>query len=142
MELGGQEGDLVLGDLGDQVDQPDDKVAEAGEQANQTHDQGDDVLGLGEADNAIDTTDNITQEDLKQNSNDLGQFVVLLGKGLAHKEFPFLVFRIIPLYMPWSGKAACKFVAGKEKKNVISRGKLLTFGTSCAIMKKTKGATE
>ena len=80
-----QEGNLVIGDGGDQVNQPYNEVTEAGQQTNQTNDQSDDVLGLSEADNAIDTADDVTQEELEQNSNDLGQFVVLLGNGLAHK---------------------------------------------------------
>ena len=89
MELGGQEGDLVLGDLGDQVDQPDDKVAEAGEQANQTHDQGNNVLGLGEADDAVNAADDVAQEQLQQDLDDLGQSLILLSN---HKSVsPFLL---------------------------------------------------
>ena len=84
VKLVSQEGDTILGDHGDQVDQPDNEVAEAGHQTNQTNDQSDDVLALGKADDAVNTTDNVTQENLDQDLNDLGQLVVHLGNGLVH----------------------------------------------------------
>ena len=79
MKLVSQNADLVLSDLGDQVDQPNNKVTEAGQQTNQAYDQSDDVLGLGVADDAINTADDVAQEQLQQDFSDLGQIFVLFS---------------------------------------------------------------
>ena len=79
MKLVSQNADLVLSDLGDQVDQPNNKVTEAGQQTNQAYDQSDDVLGLGVADDAINTADDVAQEQLQQDLSDLGQIFVLFS---------------------------------------------------------------
>ena len=89
MKLVSQNADLVLSDLGDQVDQPNNKVTEAGQQTNQAYDQSDDVLGLGKADDAVDTTDNVTQENLNQDLI-LGSSSYILVMGLFMYSSPFL----------------------------------------------------
>ena len=76
MQLSSQDSDSVLSDLSDQVNNPSDEVAYTGEGAQQTDNQGDDVLGFEETDDAVDTTDDTAQNQLQQDLNDLGQALV------------------------------------------------------------------
>ena len=50
-----QNSDAVSGELGKEVADPSNKVADTGQQNNDTNNKGNDVLGLGVADDAVKT---------------------------------------------------------------------------------------
>ena len=69
----GKNSDLVLGDLGDQVNEPDNEVADTGAETEDPGDKGHDVLGLEVTDDAVNAADEGTEEKLKQDLGDLRQ---------------------------------------------------------------------
>ena len=124
MKLVSQNADLVLSDLGDQVDQPNNKVTEAGQQTNQAYDQSDDVLGLGVADDAINTADDVAQEQLQQDLSDLGQIFVLFS---IHVSFLKINCHSLGLqaagkncFFSWKGLTFC---GNCDRINKTARGK-------------------
>jgi hypothetical protein len=70
-----QNSDLFLGDHGYQVNKPEDK-AQAGNEAQNTCDQSNGVLGLEITQNTIQATDQSSQENLENDLYDLRQIVV------------------------------------------------------------------
>ena len=71
--------DLLVGDHGYQVNDPEDEAEE--EEAQNTHNKGDNILGLDIAENTVDSCDQATQKDLENDLNDLRQFVIHSGEG-------------------------------------------------------------
>jgi hypothetical protein len=80
LRLVGKEGDLVLGDRGNKVDEPDDEVADTGKKTYKTYNEGKSVLGFGELNNSVDTAYNVTEEELDKYLSDLGEVIVRSGK--------------------------------------------------------------
>jgi hypothetical protein len=74
-----QNSDLFLGDHGYQVNDPENEAEE--EEAQDTNNEGNDVLGLDVAENTINCSDQTTQENLENDLNDLRQFVIHSGEG-------------------------------------------------------------
>ena len=79
----GEESDLVLRDFGYDVADPCDRVSDTGRQSEDAGDQGNDVLRLKITADAVDAADDVTEEDLKQDLGDLGQFFVFLCHGCS-----------------------------------------------------------
>ena len=81
-ELGGQNRDLVAGDLGNEVDNPENK-ADGRNDGQNTNDQGGGVLGLGVADDSVNAANDCAQNELQKDLYDLGQILIGLGKAIV-----------------------------------------------------------
>ena len=79
----GKNGDLVGGDLGDQVNDPSDKVANTGEGAKQTRNKGNNIFCLNKAYDAVDTANDTAQNQLKKDLDNLGQRLVSGGDAVV-----------------------------------------------------------
>ena len=78
LELVNEDSELVVKNQGNKVNNLEDEVG-AGDESNDTNDKGNGVLGLGPLDDSVNATDNPTKENLKNNSCDFGEVVILLG---------------------------------------------------------------
>ena len=88
--LGSKNGDSVAEDLGYQVDYPEHEAKT--EEAEDTDNEGNDVLGLKETDDAIQTADKSAEEDLKKDLNDLRKGLVGSGERIvSHGKHSFVI---------------------------------------------------
>jgi hypothetical protein len=93
-----ENGDAVVKDLGDEVNNPSDGVTDTGEEGEKTNYESNGVLGLSIADDAVDAADNTAKDNLKQNLGNLGE--IFIGLSEIHIVPPKNMCRqIIPQFM-------------------------------------------
>ena len=79
--LSSKNGDTVAEDLGEQVDDPEQEAKT--EEAKNANDQGNDVSGFQETQDAINTADQRAQENLQNDLNDLRKRFVCAGERIV-----------------------------------------------------------
>ena len=79
MELVNEDSELVVKNNGNKVNYLENEVSDTGEERNKTDNKGNGVLGLGVLDDSVNTANDVAKENLKNNSCDFGEVVILLG---------------------------------------------------------------
>ena len=89
LKLGSQNRDAIAADLSDQVNNPEEEAQT--EETKNANDQSYDVLGLNKANDAINTTDQRTQEDLEDDLDQLRESLVRTGERTAfcHDKYSY-----------------------------------------------------
>jgi hypothetical protein len=81
-KLVSQNRNSVAGDLGDEIENPEDK-ADGRNDGQNADDQGSGVIGLGVADDSVNAANDCAQDELQKDLYDLGQILIGLGKAIV-----------------------------------------------------------
>ena len=88
-KLVSKNGDSVLGDLGDEVNDPSDEVSDTGNENENSYNESNDILGLEITNDAVNACNETSEKDLKKNLCDLGK--VLISFSDFHWYYPFRI---------------------------------------------------